>query len=271
MPDNTTSVTEARRSGVAGKLCRQREEYLERHGAVLIYSLIMEGNKPSMRYLEKQGYEQRRRLRVSGLYVHKQTDIEADSEVRRATVDDLAQVADLINTTWAGHELREPASAESLHAVIDRMPGYEIDNLLVAERDIGITACAGYWQWDKVMEITVQSLSARMKLDALRMKAERLVHPMPDSLKPGQQLRQIMLTPLAFRVAEDLPALVRTISNIAIAKQADVMYALSEPDSPMLDALGDYIHTDSDVHLYVKTLSSNIRDDHPIIVPGTDL
>ena len=262
---------EARRSGLAGLLCRRREEYLEEHGAVLAYTLIMEGNKPSIRYIEGQGYEQRRRLRVSGLYVHEKTDVDTEANIRSASLADLDEIAELLNTTWAGHELRRPASADSLAAVIGRIPGYEFDNLLLAERDGTITACVGYWQWDKFMEITVESLSARMKLDALRMKAERLFHPMPDSLKPGQRVRQMMLTPVGFTDTSDLGALVRTISNVGVDVHADVMYAISESDSPLVDALSDYIHADSDVHLYVKPFSRDIRADRPIIVPGTDL
>ncbi len=262
---------EARRSGLAGQLCRRREEYLEERGAVLSYTLIMEGNKPSIRYIEAQGYEHRRRLRVSCLYVHEKLDVETDARIRTASAADLSAVAELLNTTWAGHELREPVSADSLAAVIGRIPGYELDNLLVAERDSTMTACAGYWQWDKFMDITVESLSARMKLDALRIKAERLLHPMPDSLKPGQRVRQMMLTPMAFTDPNDLAALVRTIGNIGVDVRADVMYALSEADSPLVNTLADYIHADSDVHVYIKPFSRDIRQDSPIIVPGTDL
>ena len=121
------------------------------------------------------------------------------------------------------------------------------------------------------MEVTFESFSTRMKLETLRMKAERLLHPMPESLQPGQRLRQIMLTPIAFTDVEDLTALVRTISNIGVDEQTDVMYALSERDNPLVDALGDYIHTDSDVLLYLKPFTKDIRHDRPIIVPGTDL
>jgi GNAT superfamily N-acetyltransferase len=46
---------DARRQGIASRLLRQREDYLYQQGAVLIYALIMEGNLPSMKYVESQG------------------------------------------------------------------------------------------------------------------------------------------------------------------------------------------------------------------------
>ena len=53
---------DARRKGVAGQLLQQREDYLRQQGAVLAYTLIMEGNLPSMRYIESRGFKLHRTL-----------------------------------------------------------------------------------------------------------------------------------------------------------------------------------------------------------------
>ena len=40
---------------IAGKMYEIREEYLRQKGAVLVYSIIMEGNLPSIRHVNREG------------------------------------------------------------------------------------------------------------------------------------------------------------------------------------------------------------------------
>jgi len=66
-----------------------RQEYLRQKGAVLGYSLILEGNLPSMRYIVREGFRRRRTMVMPGLAVFKEIPIESGYEIRSVAEDDL--------------------------------------------------------------------------------------------------------------------------------------------------------------------------------------
>ena len=89
-----------RRKGIARRLLHQRENYLAQNDAVLAYSLIMEDNVPSMRYIEGQDYKLHRTLVMPSLVVRKEMEVSSTGRVRSATSEDLTVIAGLLNETW---------------------------------------------------------------------------------------------------------------------------------------------------------------------------
>ena len=90
---------DVRRKGVAGRLLQQREDYLRRQGAALAYTLIMEGNLPSMKYIESRGFNLHRTLVMPALVVRKEMNIPSMGRIRPVASKDLATVAELLNET----------------------------------------------------------------------------------------------------------------------------------------------------------------------------
>jgi GNAT superfamily N-acetyltransferase len=158
------TASDYRRKGVASQLHRHREEYLIEKGTVLFYALIMEGNIPSTRYAQRQGYKLHRTLVMPALLVFREMNVESTGNVRRIESEDLAAVADLLNETWQGFELYEPISADALAHFATRTPAYTFDNLLVLEDQGEIVACLGFWDWSQVMRISVEALSLKMRM-----------------------------------------------------------------------------------------------------------
>ena len=101
---------EYRREGVASQLFRYREDYLTQQGAVLAYALIIEGNIPSIRYVETQGFKLHRKLVMPALAIYKEMDVPSRGKIRPIEQEDLDAVAKLMNDTWEGYELNETAS-----------------------------------------------------------------------------------------------------------------------------------------------------------------
>ena len=81
---------------IAGQLHQVRENYLQQHGAVLAYALIMEGNTPSMRYLGRQGFQRHRTLVMPSIMVYQKMDTASRLNVRPIAQEDLATVANLV-------------------------------------------------------------------------------------------------------------------------------------------------------------------------------
>jgi len=98
------------------------------------------------------------------LAVRKEMEVVSEGKVRPVQSQDLAKLAELLNTTWQGHELYEPTSAETLAQFIRRTPAFSHDNLLVLEEKGEIMACLGGWDWSQVMRVTVKALSRRLQM-----------------------------------------------------------------------------------------------------------
>ncbi len=262
----------SRRRGVASRLLQKREAHLAGHGAVLAYTLILEGNLPSMRYVESRGYQLQRTLLMPGLAIIEEVEVPPNGAIRPVTSEDFAAVAGLLNQTWAGSELHEPATADGLARYIERVPAYSKDNLLVLEDRGEIVACLGYWDWSKVMRITVEALSPRLRMMGLMLKVAGILRPMPAMPGPGTTLKQIMLTPIGFRDPERLASLLRHVNNLALSNGIEVMYCVCEPDNVLLRSMEGFFRIDTSVHLYVKPLARRARlDDRPVFIDGVDL
>ena len=260
-----------RRMGIAAMLCARREEYLREQSADLAYTLIMEGNVPSMRYIERQGYRRHRDFVITGLHVFKDMPLPRNRAIRRAGPDDLDDIAKLLNETWQGYDFYVPASPDSLEAAIARTPGFSLRNLLLLEEGGEIVACTGYWVWDEVMKITVLELNTRYRIDSAMLAVNRLFRPMPRAIRKGQRLRPIVLTPIGFRDPARFASLIRFLNNRAVRYGNDMIYCVCEPDHPMLGELRSFHHVNTDLYLYVKPLGEPLRMDRPAFVSGRDL
>ncbi len=260
---------EHRRKGVASQLLRQRENYLAEQGVDLIYTLIMDGNIPSMRYVESQGYDLKRSVVMRGLAAKKAMEVPSVGTIRPASVSDLKAVAELMNDTWDGFQLYEPASSTSLDRFIARTPAFSIQNLLVLEADGTILSCLGFWDWSQVMEVKVLALSWRMKLTGWLLVASRVLPTFP---RAGDMLNQIMLTTIGFREPHLLAPLVRYVNNLAIDRGIQQIFCICERDHALLRSTRGFTRVDTTIHVYIKSLNPALQfGEQPVYVDGIDM
>jgi GNAT superfamily N-acetyltransferase len=257
---------------IAGQLHEVREEYIRKQGATLSYGIIMEGNIPSIRHTERQGFQRYRTLVMPCISVFREMEVRADGEVRTILPGDLPAVAALINDTWRDYEFYEPLTAEDLDARIARVPGYSYDNLFVLEKGGELLACLGFWEWSSVMKVTVQALSRKMRVMNLVLDTVGLFRPVPVPPKPGSLLKQVVLTPLGFRETKHIAALLRHLNNRALKGGIEQIFLICERGHPVLDGLKGFTHIDTDMHLYVKPLKEGlILSGRPVFIDGLDL
>jgi GNAT superfamily N-acetyltransferase len=266
------TAPDSRRKGVASQLHQHREHYLTQQGVVLSYALIMEGNIPSMRYIERQGFRHHRTLVMPTLAVFKEMDVPSGGTIRSARPEDLAPIADLLNETWHGFELYEPTSADGLARFIKRTPAYTFDNLFVLENKGEILACLGFWDWSKVMRITVEALSVKMRMIGLLLAIARIFRPLPRFLKPGDTLKQMMLTPIGFKDPAHLAALLRHVNNLGLQRGIEQMFSVCERDHTLLKGMKGFIRIDTAMNLYTKILQEDVfPSNKPVFIDGIDL
>ncbi len=257
---------------IAGQLHQTREEYLRKRGAVLCYGVIIEGNTPSMRHIGRKGLKRHRTLVMPAIAVFKEMDVTSKGKVRPIVREDLPAVANLLNETWQGYELYEPMTADTFDQLVARTPAYSYDNVFVLEDDSQITACLGYWDWSRVMRITVKALSFKMRAVVFLLDIARIFRPIPRGPKPGDILKQMVLTPIGFKDPKYLTPLLRYVNNQAFLKGIQQIFFLCERGHPLLSSLKGFIHIDTAMHLYMKPLRENMLiSDHHVFVSGLDL
>jgi GNAT superfamily N-acetyltransferase len=261
-----------RRKGVAKQLHQHIEDHLAQHGAMLSYCLIMEGNLPSMRLFESQGFKLHRTLVMPGLAVYKEMDVISRGKIRSTTSEDLVAVAELLNETWQGFELYKPTSADALAQFVTRTPAYSFDNLLVLEDQGEILACLGFWDWSQITRVTVKALSLKSRMIGLLLDIARYLRPVPRSLKPGDTLKQIMLTPIAFKDPRHLAVLLKYVNNQVLLRSIGQIFCVCERDHVLLSSMKGFIRIDTAMHLYIEPLQQNIlMGDNPVFIDGIDL
>jgi GNAT superfamily N-acetyltransferase len=242
-------IPEYRRKGIVNFLAQQAEDIAIQQGAILMYGLLLENNLPAMRWLEHRGYELHRRLIVPGLPVYKKMAVPDNAIVRPAVPENLPAVAEILNETWQGFEMYEPTSAEALKQFVSRTPGYSYNNLLVLQDGGEIQACMGYWDLSEIMRITVLALSLKIRLIGLLVRAAGLFRPMPKPLKPGDILKQIILSPIGFRDPAHFSTLLRHVNNRALKMGIEQIFCISEPDHEMLKKMSGFIRINTTYNL----------------------
>jgi GNAT superfamily N-acetyltransferase len=215
---------EHRKKNVAKCLLQKMEDHLIQHGAVLVYGLIMDKNLPSIKLVESLGFNLYRKLIMPGIAIRKEAAIHSREKIRSATLNDLTNVAKLLNETWQNHDLYEPASADILSRFISRTPKFSLENLLILEHKGEILACLGFWDWSQVVKLTLRSLNLKMKVIGRLLSITRIL---PKALKPGDELSQIMLTLIGYKEPKHASILIRYINNIALKRLYSKCFAFA--------------------------------------------
>jgi len=128
-----------------------------------------------------------------------------------------------------------------------------LDNLLVLEDRGEILACLGFWDWNRITRITVEA--GRFGV-----------------LKPGDILKQMVLTPIGFKDPECLSPLLRHVNNEALLGGIQQIFCVCERDHVLLDSMSGFTRVDIGAHLYVKLLQQDVwMGDQPVFVNGVDL
>jgi GNAT superfamily N-acetyltransferase len=258
-----------RKKNLAKLLLQHMEDHLIQNGVVLVYGLIMEKNLPSIKLVESLGFRLQRKLVMPGLAVRKEIDLRFGKKVRSVGSRDLENVAELLNETWKNHEMYEPASADSLARFISRTPGFSMENLLVIEDKGNILTCLAFWDWSQVMRLTLKALDLKFKIiDRLLF----ITGVLPQVLKPGDQLNQIMLTLIGYREPSHLAILIKHINNYAFERDIKQIFCICERNHVMLNSLKRFVKISTNIDLYIKPFKENFMlNKDPVFIDGIDM
>jgi hypothetical protein len=225
-----------------------------------------------MRYIERRDFKLHRTVVMPGLSVYKKMATTSGGNVRSARPEDLINLAELLNETWKNFELYGPTSAEGLSQFISRTPGYSLDNILILEERGEILAFLGYLDWGQIMRITVEAMSLKMRTMALMLKIASVFRTMPSFIKPGDILKQLMITLIGYKDPTHLSVLLKHLNNQALQSGIEQIFCVCERNHLMLKSLKGFIRIDTAINLYVKNFQQeNLISDKSVFIDGVDI
>ncbi len=197
---------------------------------------------------------------------------DTEKHVRSARPEDLDKLAALANKTWQNYEMHEPLTAEVLSASINRTPAYDLNNFFVLEENGEILAFLGYLDWGQVMKITVDETSSKMRMMGVMLKLVGLFKPMPEMVKPGDTLEQVIVTLTGFNDPAHLSILLKHLNNKMLKKGIDFIFCVCDQNNPIMKSLKGFIQIDTAVNIYIKNLQQDkLNADRPVFINGVDM
>lgn len=178
-----------------------------------------------------------------------------DLRTRRATADDTAAIAALLDADARRRPFGYPMPLRELERRLAEWPDLHIEAFLVAQRGADIVGVVAPWDAAPVKETIVCDYRGAMRRTRLLHDAAAVVLGRPRLPDRGEAFRYRYLTHLA--VPSDDPAVFRSLLDAAyIAARREGFHFLSAPapvGDPLNDAYRGYLTTDLRAMLYLVT------------------
>lgn len=144
-----------RRMGVASAIGDALRDFARREAVELGYSLIAEGNIPSLQFAAKRGSQPVKRCLLAILSAHS-LDAEGRGAWRPLAEGDVNQVSSLIGRGFQDHDLVPSFDTVALKGLVRRTPGLSFQDLYGLEAEGRLVACFGLWNYSGIMRISVR-------------------------------------------------------------------------------------------------------------------
>jgi GNAT superfamily N-acetyltransferase len=213
-----------RRLGVAKAVGDAIRVHVRSVSPAVTYSLVMEGNVPSLTFVQGRGSRPLRSCALALIPI--ETVLPGDpAGLRALDASEIPAALDLSRTAHRDLDLFPFPNASTLRDRIERVEGIGFRGLYAWESDGALAGCFGLWDYSPVMRM-------------------RILEPTGEwSWTAGRDLHQVFLMPLGFRepegVAEAVRLAVTCLRRDAESKAACVLaipHDLADPAYTALDA-----------------------------------
>jgi GNAT superfamily N-acetyltransferase len=244
-----------RRKGIAANLQKKIEQIALDRDVDLMHLDIMEDNLPSLNLFWKMGFKRVRDCRVLNLITGSEQKDTKQENIRRMESGDVNAVTDLINETYRDHDFFQPLTGKDLTDYVERMPYFDLQDILVYDDAEGIAACLGCWDYNKIRKYIVEKFSWKMRIQLSLLRLVSIFTPMPAIRQPGEQLLSYNLFMPAFRDAEGLTELVKRAIEKATENQITILNIPLDPESHVMPILSQFRHLKTKLHFLIKSLT----------------
>lgn len=179
-----------RRQGVAAAVGDAIRAYTRSLNPTMGYSLVMEGNVPSLSFVQGRGSQPLRSCALSLIPIEA-VPVAGLGHLRALDDVDAESVVRLVQTAHPEHDLLPFRDVVSLRDRLRRVNGLGFRGLYGWESGGTLAGCFGLWDYSPVMRMRILATAGEW------------------SWAGGRDLHQVFLMPLGFRGAEELTETVR--------------------------------------------------------------
>ncbi len=249
-----------RRVGVASAIGDVLRDLLKQSEADVTYSLVLEGNVPSLQLAVKRGARPVRRCAVAILPPAKAG---GTGRLRPLEAQDLDRVTFLLEHSYAGHDLFPPRDVTALERLLTRTPGLSLRTWYGLERGGDLAACFGLWDYSSIM---------RMRIHRRRA----LSGAQPPWLTQEGEIAPHFLLPLAFRtpalLAESIQEARRLLDGRQQGHIARALLIPYDPQDPAFIGLGEIERFEFGVQLFARPIRRDVTlGERPLYLDPIDL
>jgi GNAT superfamily N-acetyltransferase len=210
-----------RRKGVASGLQEAVESYAGDNEVDFLHLNITEDNVASHSLFLKHGFKTMRQCSPLMFMAYK-THEPDQYKIRPMKEGEIPVVVTLLNEYYENYDFYTPFTDESFREHFNRIPFYNLEDIYIYEHDT-VKAVAGYWDYNKVMQFTLQGYNTRWKIMALFAKVLGIFTPMPRLPGVGEQMSNWYLTPFAYRDPDAANQLLKHILNLALQSEVSMV------------------------------------------------
>jgi len=249
-----------RRVGVASAIGDALRELVKQSEADVTYSLVLEGNVPSLQLATKRGARPVRRCAVAILAP---TEAAGTERLRPLEARDLDRVAFLLEKSYARHDLIPPRDVTALHRLLKRTPGLSLRAWYGLERGGELAACFGLWDYSSVMRMRVH-----------RKHAPNGAQP-PWPFQEGEIAPHFLL-PLAFRTPALLAKSIQEARCLLNDRHQDsitpALLIPYDPHDPAFIGLRAIERFELGIQLFARLIRRDVRlGERPFYLDPVDL
>jgi ribosomal protein S18 acetylase RimI-like enzyme len=244
-----------RRKGIATNLQKKVEQIALDRNIDLMHLDVMEDNLPSLKLFWKMGFKKARDCSVLNLIASQDQKATKQENIRKMESGDINAVTNLINETYRDHDFFQLLTERDLTDCIERMPHFDLQDILVYEDAEGITACLGCWDYNKIRKYIVERFSWKMRIQISLLRLASIFTPMPEIRQPGEQMLSYNLFMPAFRDAEGLTELVKSVIERAAENEITILNIPLDPESHVTPIFSQFRHLKTKLHFLIKPLT----------------
>ena len=210
-----------RRRGIATYLQDRIEKYAQDLGADFLYLNVTEDNVAGHKFFTSYGFKTVRQCSALMLMAYKKHETD-HYKIRSMKEGDIPVVVSLLNEYNRDMDFYTPFTDESFLEHFNNLPFYSMKDIYLYEHDT-VKAVAGYWDYTKVMQFTLQGYNTRFKIMAGVANVLGMFTSMPKVPKVGEPMTHWYLTPFAYRDPEAGNQLIKHILNMAYQNGIDMI------------------------------------------------
>jgi GNAT superfamily N-acetyltransferase len=230
----------------------------EKNEADLAYGIIMEENYPSVALFKRLGFQRIHDLALLNVPLYKRQG-QINGKIREMTVDDVSHVVDLINDNYCNHDFFTPLSIDAFLNRTKQLPDYGLQNIQVVEDENRIVACAGLWDYSRILRISVLRVTARLRMLTYILRFANLFTNTMKLPSVGEPFRLMYVRDFAFTGETDpVSELIEHCLNLSYSYGCNFLAFPLDPSNPAIPMIAKYRPIRVSHHIYAKNLKEEV-------------